>query len=656
MAHKRFNEIAKKFFEERKKVNVAAIIADVLLFIGLLSLIHWLDGMNKWVDYRADYIHTLVVGLPCLITTVLIMFFCNIYRIVWKYAGTMELLRLIIVGVVSLAFGILYRGLFALIWENGVNSAGEIIKVYPYNVHLLVIICTYFSFFAIGALYRLALRLVIAVKHRLKLKRAADPKETHKVIVYGAGYTGASLIKRFLENPKDGYVPVALIDDDPAKQGDIISNIPVVGGKEEIEKTIREYDADIIAIAITEISRRELRTIFDYIKEFDVRIMITTGFKDADSELNSDAISIRNIKIEDLLHRDEHTMDRELIDGFIKDKVVMVTGGAGSIGSELCRQVLKYGCKKLVIYERHEFGMFEFNEELKKTYDRDRYYLEIGSVRDRDKLREVINRYKPEVVFHAAAYKHVPMMEIAADESVKNNVFGTKNVIEQCIESGVGKFILISTDKAINPANVMGATKRVAELCLQNASHNSVTQLAAVRFGNVLGSSGSVIPTFINQINAGGPVTVTDRDMKRYFMTIPEAVRLVLQAGALAQGGEVFVLDMGDPVYIYDLAKDLIRMSGLVPNKDIEIKISGLRPGEKLFEELQYGNENVDKTTHKDIFICKLSEINSEEFEKKLQKLYEASEKGDKALSESILFEIVPSEYRKEHNNKNARV
>lgn len=653
MKHKRFNERAKKFFEDRRKVDILAIIIDCLLFVGLFSFIFWLDGMTKGVDVKTEYKYALVVAAPCLVTTILIMYFSNIYRVVWRYAGTMELLRLIIVGVVSLALGIIFRGVFTFVGHVIGFDPTTNKPITEYNVHILVIICTYFAFFAIGALYRLALRLYVALKQRLWKTGKA---KTHRVIVYGAGYTGASLIKRFLENPKDGYIPVAIIDDDETKHGDIIGNVPVVGGREFIQNAIEEYKADVIAIAITEISRRKLREIFDYIKVFDANIMIASGIKDADSELNSDTISIRNIKIEDLLHRDEHSLDRGLIDGFIKDKVVMVTGGAGSIGSELCRQALTYGCQKLIIFERHEFGMFEFNEELKKTYERDRYVLEVGSVRDRNKLREVIERYKPDVVFHAAAYKHVPMMEIAADESVKNNVFGTKNVIEQCIESGVKKFILISTDKAINPANVMGATKRVAELCLQNASKNSVTQLAAVRFGNVLGSSGSVIPTFIKQINQGGPITVTDREMKRYFMTIPEAVRLVLQAGALANGGEVFVLDMGEPVFIYDLARDLIRMSGLVPDRDIEIKISGLRPGEKLFEELQYGNENVDKTTHKDIFICKLSEIDGEELERKLQELYEASQQGNKELSEKILFEIVPSEYRKEHNNKNSRV
>lgn len=630
----------KRFFREHG-ITAIPMLIDIFIFFCMFSLAYYLDSLNI-VPSPSGYGATMLLALPCIATTILLMYFANVYRIVWRYAGTMELLRLIVVGVCSLAFGLLYRGLFTF--------AGHL-----YNVPNPLVFNAYMLFFFMAALYRVSLRLIIAARYRFRFKNAVK-KPANRVIVYGAGYTGAALVKRLLENPSDGYEPVAIIDDDKLKEGNLISNIPVEGDRNEIKRVIEKYKANVIAIAITNLSKPELRSIFDYIKQFDVRIMITSAFRDAQSELNSDVISIRNIKIEDLLHRDEHTMDKELVDGFIKDKVIMVTGGAGSIGSELCRQALKYGCKHLVIFDHHENGMFEFNEELKKIHDRKRYSLEMGSVRDKGKLKEVMDFYRPDVVFHAAAYKHVPMMEISADESVKNNVFGTKNVLEQCNASGVKKFILISTDKAINPANVMGATKRVAELCLQSASKTFTTQVAAVRFGNVLGSSGSVIPTFIKQINAGGPVTVTDKEMKRYFMTIPEAVTLVLQAGALAKGGEVFVLDMGEPVYIYDLASDLIRMSGLIPNKDIEIKISGLRPGEKLFEELQYGNENVDKTSHKDIFICKLSEVNDARLNESLEKLWQASSAGDKDLTETYLFELVPSEYRKDHMNKKAKI
>lgn len=639
MKGKEITRKLKRFLTERK-IAVLPMTADIILFYAMFTLAFFLERLSITPSLSA-YGSALLLALPCMITTILFMYFAKVYRIIWRYAGTVELLRLIVVGLASLAFGMVYRGLFTF--------AGP-----RYNVPNLVVINAYLMFFFIAAMYRVSMRLWSAAKNRLKLS-GNDKNSKNKVIIYGAGYTGAALVKRLLENPRDGYVPVAFIDDDKSKEGTMISNIPVEGDRNEIKRVIDKYGANSIAIAITTLSKRELRSIFDHIKQFDLRIMISYALRDAQSEINSDIISIRNIKIEDLLHRDEHTMDRALLDDIIKDKVIMVTGGAGSIGSELCRQALKYGCRHLIIFDRHENGMFEFNEELKKTY-KERYSLEIGSVRDRRKLTEVMERYKPEIVFHAAAYKHVPMMEISADESVKNNVFGTMNVIETCDACGVKKFILISTDKAINPANVMGATKRVAELCLQSLSKTVKTQLAAVRFGNVLGSSGSVIPTFIKQINEGGPVTVTDKNMKRYFMTIPEAVRLVIQAGALAAGGEVFVLDMGEPVYIYDLASDLIRMSGLVPEKDIRIEISGLRPGEKLFEELQYGNENVDKTTHKDIFICKLSDVDTDALNARLSPLKAAAESGDKALTEKLLFELVPSEYRRAHGNEEIRI
>ncbi len=630
-----------KQFNTSKSNITFAIIVDIFIFFASFTFSYIIDSMNIGIIHNAHFGVVMLLTLPCMATTVTIMYFMRMYRIMWRYAGTLELVKIIFVAGLSLVLGGVYRGLFAL--------AGP-----KYNVHLSLIIIGYMLFFLFSISYKIFAKILQGVRNRLNMQKNFS-NDVNRVIVYGAGYTGAALVKRMLNNPKDGYLPVAIIDDDNEKKDTTVSGITVVGNREAIKDSIAKYKVKVIAIAITELTKKELRSIFDYIKQFNVRIMITNNFKDASSEINSDIISIRNIKIEDLLHRDEHTMNRELVDSVIKNKTVMVTGGAGSIGSELCRQALFYGCKKLVIFDQSENGMFEFNEELKKAYPKNRYFLEMGTVRDRTKLRAVMEKYKPEIVFHAAAYKHVPMMEISADESIKNNVFGTKNVIEQCNESGVGKFILISTDKAINPANVMGATKRVAELFLQNTAKTSKTQLAAVRFGNVLGSSGSVIPTFIKQINEGGPITVTDKQMKRYFMTIPEAVRLVLQAGAMANGGEVFVLDMGEPVYIYDLAKDLILMSGMVPNKDIEIKISGLRPGEKLFEELQYGDENVDKTRHKDIFVCKLN-VGAKNVPEMLARILKVAEEGNKEEAEKLLFELVPSDYRCKNKNPEARV
>ncbi len=631
-------------FIKNRKLTLISIAVDIFLFAGCFALAYLIDSFNI-VQQDASFLMTMALCAPCLISIISSMFFAKVYRIAWKYAGITELVRLVAVIFLNIGIGMIYRALFTFIdTESNMD-----------NIRLSLLIEAYIFFFFMATSYRIMSKLTKILKKRLNIEQV-DNSNLEKVIVYGAGYTGVNTIKRFLSHPEDGYLPVAIIDDDLLKKKSIIGNIEVVGDRSMIEETINSTGATAVIITISELPKKELRAIFDHIKHFHVKILMANPMSDAENTLNKDVVSIRNIKIEDLLHRDEHNMDRKLVDSFIKNKVVMVTGGAGSIGSELCRQALIFGCKHLVIFEQHEFGMFEFNEELKKIYTHDRYSLEMGTVRDKTKVREVMKKYKPDVVFHAAAYKHVPMMEISADESVKNNCMGTKNVIEVCNECDVKKFILVSTDKAINPANVMGATKRTAELILQSKAVTSKTQLAAVRFGNVLGSSGSVIPTFIRQINEGGPITVTDREMQRYFMTIPEAVRLVLQAGALANGGEVFVLNMGEPVFIYDLAKDLVRMSGLRPNVDIEIKITGLRPGEKLFEELQYGNENVDTTRHDDIFVCKLEPVDNNVLIPVLEELFETAVSGNKEMTEELLFKLVPSEYRKKRKDSNVSV
>ena len=407
--------------------------------------------------------------------------------------------------------------------------------------------------------------------------------------------------------------------------------------------------AEVIVIAISKISKTHLKDIYTRCKTVGLPIKIMPPMTDANAGIMQiSTLSLRDIKIEELLGRDEFKVDRELIDLAVKDKVVCVTGGAGSIGSELCRQALDFGCKHLIIFDMHENGMFELNQEFSRVYDTSRYTLVIGTVREKKKLKETFEKYKPEVVFHAAAYKHVPMMEISATEAIKNNVFGTLNVIEQSLASGVEKFVLISTDKAVNPANVMGASKRLAEMVVQTMGKSqSKMKMAAVRFGNVLGSNGSVIPIFLKQIKEGGPITLTDRYIKRYFMTIPEAVRLVLQTGAFAGSGEIFVLDMGDPVYIYDLACDLIRINGLAPEQDVKIKVTGLRPGEKLFEELRYDKEMVDSTAHEGIFVTHMEDVDPKMFNAALDKLKKASESEDAEKTEDVIFEIVPSESRK---------
>jgi FlaA1/EpsC-like NDP-sugar epimerase len=424
-----------------------------------------------------------------------------------------------------------------------------------------------------------------------------------------------------------------------------LSGVKVIGGKDKLMPAVEQYKADVIIIAISKILKSDLKALYEKCLECKVTVKIAPVMTDSNG-LDNEPIKLESIKIEQLLGRDELTVRQELVDSCVKGKVILITGGAGSIGSELCRQALRFGCERLIIFDSYENGLFELDNELAKVFDRSRYALVVGNVRDKRKLESVFKAYGPQVVFHAAAYKHVPMMEINSCEAIKTNIFGTLNLINQCDESAAEKFVFISTDKAVNPANIMGATKRVAEMMVQAHGKISRVKMAAVRFGNVVGSNGSAIPIFIKQIKSGGPVTVTHKDIMRYFMTIPEAVSLVLQAGAFANNGEVFVLDMGEPVKIYNLAEDLIRLSGLEPHKDIKIEIVGLRKGEKLFEELRFDNETCDKTTHEGIFITRLTEVGSNMLVAGLRDLQLGLNAEDDAAVTRALFSLVPSEYR----------
>ncbi len=558
----------------------------------------------------------------------------NCYNVVWKLAGRIEFIKFVASYVMTylillIVKAILFAAFNVMLWGT--------------QIILYVVLALIFT-----AIPRFSNMLIGYIKHvRMGNFSSNVSKKPIRTIIYGAGNVGAVLNNRFVANPDEGYVPVAFIDDDADKHGMSVGGSIVAGGLNDIETIIETYSPDIVVIAITDISKSQLKHIYEKISQYNIPIKMLPPISDAQSITNS-SLTLHDIKIESLLGRDEFKVKSELVNTSVKDKVVMVTGGAGSIGSELCRQALNFGCKHLVIFDQNENGMFNIDQEFKKKYDTSRYSLIMGTVREAGKLAEVLKKFKPETVFHAAAYKHVPMMEIAPTEAIKNNVFGTKNLIEQCQKAGVKRFVLVSTDKAVNPANVMGASKRLAEMLVQTRAADSDMQMAAVRFGNVLGSSGSVIPTFLKQIQEGGPVTVTDRNIKRYFMTIPEAVRLVLQTGALASSGEVFVLDMGEPVYIYDLACNLIRLNGLVPNKDIHIVISGLRPGEKLFEELRYDQEKVDKTMHEGIFVTKLEAIDRQAFDSDLAELKRIAEKEDESGIEKKVFEVVPRAAREQ--------
>lgn len=624
---KRANVNVKALFSLRYRGVILTFIFDILFSMAAF----WLArkamfnqvSVSQPINYQNFEVPIMIImtGIP-----VCMLALFNCYNVVWKFAGRIEFIKFVASYIMSYCVLLIFKA---------VLYAAFNVQLWGTQVLLFVFLALIFT-----AIPRFSNMLIGYFKH---VRRGNFPvhKKPIRTVIYGAGNIGSVLNNRFISNADEGYMPIAFMDDDKDKHGKSIGGNPVAGGLDDVEQIIEDFAPDMFVIAITDITKSRLKHIYEKISKFNIPIKMLPPISDAHDAANS-SLTLHDIKIESLLGRDEFKVRTELVDMSVKDKTVMVTGGAGSIGSELCRQALTFGCKHLIIFDQNENGMFNIDQEFRKKFDTSKYSLVMGTVREAGKLAEVLNKYKPETVFHAAAYKHVPMMEIAPTEAIKNNVFGTKNLIEQCQKAGVKRFVLISTDKAVNPANVMGASKRLAEMLVQTYAENSAMQMAAVRFGNVLGSSGSVIPTFLKQIQEGGPVTVTDKNIKRYFMTIPEAVRLVLQTGALASSGEVFVLDMGEPVYIYDLACNLIRLNGLVPNKDIQIVISGLRPGEKLFEELRYDQEKVDNTVHEGIFVTKLEPIDKAKFNNDLVELKAIAESEDEVGTENKVFCIVP--------------
>lgn len=588
-----------------------------------------LDEASQPLGYKDAEI---AIAAAAIVTTIVMFVIFDCYNALWRYAGRVEFFKFLMSYIAD--FAVLF--VFKIILKVVVSTEVWVPLILMYLLFSAIFSGSIRFFYGIVQYFK-------HVRYMVDDKSMPGMKRT---IVIGAGYTGSLAINRFINNPSDGYYPVAVVDDDVNKQGRRIYGIEVEGGVDQIPEIVARHKAEAFVIAIMSITKSQLRYIYDACAPFNLPIKIMPSITNANEMANS-VKSLRDIKIEELLGRDEFKVKQELIDVAVKDKVVMVTGGAGSIGSELCRQVLNFGCKHLIIFDQHENGMFFLNQEFVKKYDTSRYTLVMGTVRERDKLIEVIGEFKPDIIFHAAAYKHVPMMEISATEAIKNNVFGTLNVIEVAESMGVKKFVLISTDKAVNPSNIMGASKRIAEMLIETRGKTGKMQMAAVRFGNVLGSNGSVIPVFLSQIKEGGPITLTDRYIKRYFMSIPEAVRLVLQTGAFADSGEIFVLDMGEPVYIYDLACDLIRLNGLVPEQDIEIKVTGLRPGEKMFEELRYDTEAVDTTAHEGVFVNRLESIDRAAFDEKLARLRSLAFEEDVEGTTDMIFTIVPSEYRK---------
>lgn len=463
----------------------------------------------------------------------------------------------------------------------------------------------------------------VIIRFLLTNKITKGPElERKNLLIIGGGEAATDIVKSIKAHQMDHYDIVGIIDDNSKKKNRNISGVRVIGNRNDIVKACKERKVDIIFFAISNISAKDRKEILAICQETGIKLRVLPGLQDLINEKNI-LQSLRDVEIEDILGREPIVLDNQNIATLIKNQVIMITGAGGSIGSELCRQIAKFEPKEMVLLDIYENNLYDIELELKEQYKNIKIDAVIASIRDKNKMDKVFETYKPYLVFHAAAHKHVPLMEGSPLEAIKNNVFGTYHVVNCCDKYHVKRFVLVSTDKAVNPTNIMGATKRMCEMIIQAKDKVSETEFVAVRFGNVLGSNGSVVPLFKKQIAKGGPVTVTHKEITRFFMTIPEAVQLILQATTYAKGGEIFVLDMGEPVKIYDLAVSLIKLSGLEPNVDIPIEITGLRPGEKLYEEILMAEEGLKSTEHDKIFIAKPSKITMEQLEKKLDVLRE---------------------------------
>lgn len=492
--------------------------------------------------------------------------------------------------------------------------------------------------------YRIIIRhiLVFDVVNRGVVTKINN--DAKNILIIGAGNAAHEIIKTIHSNMSEIYNIVGVIDDNPKRLNYTISGVKILGNRNNIVKICEENKVDLIFFSIANIDNENKKQILNICQQTKAKVRILPGMKEIirNKKLFE---NLRDVEIEDILGREPIKLDNRNIESLIKDKIVLVTGAGGSIGSELCRQIIKYKPQILVMLDIYENNLYDIELELKAKYRKTKIEAVIASIRDKKRLEEIFEKYNPYLVFHAAAHKHVPLMENSPLEAIKNNIFGTYNVVNTCDKYKVKRFILISTDKAVNPTNIMGATKRMCEMIVQAKNNVSDTEFAAVRFGNVLGSNGSVVPLFKKQIAEGGPVTVTHKEITRFFMTIPEAVELVLQAMTYAQGGEIFVLDMGEPVKIYDLAESLIRLSGFVPNQEIQIEITGLRPGEKLYEELLIQEEGLEKTAHDKIFVEEPMDITMENIKEKLEKLTDLLNKGNSNLEDTknVIKEIIPT-------------
>ncbi|WP_396147770.1 polysaccharide biosynthesis protein [Anaerospora sp.] len=577
----------------QKLITGSLVLLDTIIITvaPYLALLLRFEGIIGSRQYQMVYEY-----LPGIILIRLLTFyFFGLYNRLWRYASIHELLAIVSAVTVS--------SVFVFIYMFGMGS--KLPRSIPIITWLIVV--------ALVGLSRLFLRVLYMLR---KTRKAS----CSKVLIIGAGDAGAMIARELRQRFYDTKNLIGFIDDDRNKIKNKLFGVPVLGNCDDLPQVVCKYGVTEIIIAIPSANGERLREIFKACRETKCTVKTVPGlYEIIDGQVTVD--QLRNIDLEDILRREPVKLDLDQIAGYLTRKRVLVTGAGGSIGSELCRQIARMSPSQITLVGKGENSIYEIHQELTAKFPKLSIEPVIADVRDKHRIFNIFSRVQPQVVFHAAAHKHVPLMEAQPEEAVRNNIFGTQTVAEAADRANAEKFVLISTDKAVNPTSVMGATKRVAEMIIQNMNRISNTSFVAVRFGNVLGSRGSVIPLFKKQILKGGPITITHPDMKRYFMTIPEASQLVLQAGALAQGGEVFVLDMGEPIKIVDMATDLIELSGLEPGRDIEIQFSGLRPGEKLFEELLTAEEGTSSTKHEKIYVANLKAVDERKFQESLMLL-----------------------------------
>lgn len=604
-----------------KKVQLK-FLADILAWLIAAPLAFVLRLDNPWVHYRNAILLYTLAGIPI---KAAIEYVFGLYLQTWRSIGVRDLYAL--VKAVSLGTVLLSALAFFIRLDFPVPRSVPLIEG---GLSLLML----------GGI-RLAGRMLFE-HSQVSVTRASQLHR--RVLVVGAGEAGTILVREMMRHPEAGLFPVGFLDDDPAKKGQKLVGLPVFGQINELPRVVKRHKIDEVLIAIPSAPGRVVRKVVDLAQQSGVKHRIVPGIYEILS--GKVAISqIRNVDVEDLLRREPVRLDTSEIAGYIEDRVVLITGAGGSIGSEIVRQVARFRPTRVILLGRGENSLYQIEKELERSWPELNWRTIVADVRDREKIEYVFSKYGPQVVFHAAAHKHVPMMEDNPDEAVFNNVGGTRNLVAVALKHGVERFVNISTDKAVNPTSIMGASKRVAEYIVQNAAEQAKSgqSFVSVRFGNVLGSRGSVIPLFKQQIRNGGPVTVTHPEMTRYFMTIPEAAQLVLQAGGLGNNGAVYVLDMGDPVRIVDLARDLIKLSGLVPGEDIDIVYSGIRPGEKLFEELLTAEEGTEASKHEKIFIAKVSVGMVSRLEEKLEDLFACARARDPECIRRVFKELIPT-------------